>query len=505
MADSSTVVVIDHTDKLNLSDPNPKGGRQALQKVINLLKGLASGNKRGVGVDIFPDGSEAKPGVAHITLASCAANTVIEINGAPFTAITGSIVSGNDEFDIDGTDAADATDLARAINASTHAAISGLVKAVAPAYDKLTAATAVAGDTFVVTLADGTVHRFVGQAGASTVGSKHFSIDTGDTETATDIAAQVNGYAPFTDKLAASSSSAVVTFRSLDGNTFTLAGTATTLAESGGATVTVSAIQKGGLGNAITVKTLGVVANGSVAYSSASGTQTVTINGVQVHSAAVGATDAATAAAVASSINSSTDALVQGHVRALVRSATVYIFASRPGAQGNAITLAASGTGATASGARLTGGTEASSNGVRASGTVTVSGADGGAYVTTINGVAINATGTNGNDTTTAASIAAAINSSTDALVQGIVYASSSSGTVTISAVRGGLSGNTITLAATGTGATASAARLTSGANPTTVVVTNATSASRSIGADRASNGAGGAATKVAVVLGAAV
>lgn len=100
---------------------------------------------------------------------------------------------------------------------------------------------------------------------------------------------------------------------------------------------------------------------------------------------------------------------------------------------------------------------------VLATGTITVAGADGGTYTATINGVAITATGTNGNNTTTAASIAAAINASSNALVRNIVTATSAAGVVTISAVIPGVVGNCITLAASGTNATASGARLTGG------------------------------------------
>lgn len=100
---------------------------------------------------------------------------------------------------------------------------------------------------------------------------------------------------------------------------------------------------------------------------------------------------------------------------------------------------------------------------VPASGTISVAGADGGTYTATINGVAITVTGTSGNNTATATSIAAAINASTNALVQNIVTASSSAGVVTITAVVPGVLGNCITLAASGTGATASGARLTGG------------------------------------------
>lgn len=96
-------------------------------------------------------------------------------------------------------------------------------------------------------------------------------------------------------------------------------------------------------------------ASGTVTYVTPSGTQTVTINGVAI-TAASGASAALTAAAVAAAINASTNALVQYLVAAVPTAGVVTIVALQPGITGNTITLAASGTGATASGARLTGG-----------------------------------------------------------------------------------------------------------------------------------------------------
>ena len=98
---------------------------------------------------------------------------------------------------------------------------------------------------------------------------------------------------------------------------------------------------------------------------------------------------------------------------------------------------------------------------VLATGTVTLSGGSG-TITATINGVAIAITWAT-SDTNSASLLAAAINASTNALVQNIVTATSAAGVVTISAVVPGVVGNCVTLAASGTGATASGARLTGG------------------------------------------
>lgn len=98
-------------------------------------------------------------------------------------------------------------------------------------------------------------------------------------------------------------------------------------------------------------------ASGTLTLSTASGTVGGVINGVSVTVAASGG-DTATAAAIAAAINASANALVNQHVEATSSAAVVTIRSKRQDASGNAITLAASGTGVTASSARLAGGTE---------------------------------------------------------------------------------------------------------------------------------------------------
>lgn len=107
--------------------------------------------------------------------------------------------------------------------------------------------------------------------------------------------------------------------------------------------------------NAGTATTSLVPAAGTVTISSGSGTITATINGVAI-AVTWGTSDTATAAALAAAINASTNALVQYLVAATSVAGVVTIRALQPGITGNTITLAASGTGATASGARLVGG-----------------------------------------------------------------------------------------------------------------------------------------------------
>lgn len=97
-------------------------------------------------------------------------------------------------------------------------------------------------------------------------------------------------------------------------------------------------------------------ATGTVTVGAASGTVGATINGVSV-TVTYATSASATATALAAAINASANALVNQHVTASASSGVVTLTSKFPGHAGNAVTLAASGTGMTASGARLSGGT----------------------------------------------------------------------------------------------------------------------------------------------------
>ncbi len=480
---ASTVITINHTSPLLLEGRASK--REVIPRVIKLLNGLNSGALRGTSLRVSSDA--ATPANGTITLTTCLTGTVIEVNGVEFTAITSGTPDVTDgEFVISGDNDADAASLAAAINASTHASISGLLAAAAAtnvvtvtalgtagaatiknkgilangtitaaavdtsdtftingtvftgivqrATGTLTAATAIAGTTFSIL---GTT--FTGVAGAVVLGAQTFSIDTGNTETATSIAAQINGFAFFSGKVTATSATDVVTVRAVTAgtaaNSYTFTGTVTVLAASGSGTL-ASGI---------------AVANNQFDTSP-------------------GSTNTQVAADMARAINVSSTAMISGHVTATNRAAVVWVKAKYPGLVGNSITLASSdGTDLAVTGARLAGATEVSADGVGASAVVTIAGGSGD-YTCTINGV--NASGTvsfSVDNATTCGLIAAAINASTNALVSGIIRASASGDTYTVAAVEGGVSGNSITIAVTGTGATigGSATRLLLGATAT--------------------------------------
>lgn len=111
--------------------------------------------------------------------------------------------------------------------------------------------------------------------------------------------------------------------------------------------------------NAGTATTSLAAASGTVTMTSgSSGTYTATINGVAI-TVTYATSLSNTATLLAAAINASTNALVQYFVQAAAVGPVVTIVALQPGITGNAITLAASASVgvATASGARLAGGT----------------------------------------------------------------------------------------------------------------------------------------------------
>lgn len=106
-----------------------------------------------------------------------------------------------------------------------------------------------------------------------------------------------------------------------------------------------------------------VAATGTITLSSASGAVGATINGTLVTVTASGG-DTATAAALVTAINGAA-AIVSDHVLATSSAGVVTLTAKMPGHCGNAITLAASGTGSSVSGARLTGGSSTKTSWVK--------------------------------------------------------------------------------------------------------------------------------------------
>lgn len=125
MATGTTVVTITHSDDITI-DTTKKNS--AFTTLINFLAAVASGAKAGP-VDVKQNGGTGVAATAGITLASVLAADTVTINGVVITAVAGA--PGANQFDQSGSDTADATSLAAAINGSASALINQHVTAAA--------------------------------------------------------------------------------------------------------------------------------------------------------------------------------------------------------------------------------------------------------------------------------------------------------------------------------------------------------------------------------------
>lgn len=126
------------------------------------------------------------------------------------------------------------------------------------------------------------------------------------------------------------------------------------------------ALQNGVRLATVKVGVLALKASGTLTFNNAgAATDTLTINGVVFTAVAsgatgnqwnVGASATASAAAAAAAINASASSLISGFIIASAASGVITITSSDPGQNGNCMTIAAGQVSITASGARLTGG-----------------------------------------------------------------------------------------------------------------------------------------------------
>lgn len=549
-------------------------------------EGFAPGNPGETSIALIEGSTAAVVARAYATIAlvSCAANTVVEINGAPFSAISGAANAGNDEFDMSGTDAADATSLAASVTASTTAAVQNVraaniaatltlasvaagewveingvrltasaspigidqfsmagtdtvdaasLAAVVNAHPQLTAnmlatsaagvvtlrrwtgttaltiAKSAAGITTSGTAASGTITAataiagntcsvggitFTGVAG-STLTAVQFSIDTSDTAAGDSLRAQINLHPVLLQRVLATNVAGVVTITALDkgtaGNGITLTGTVTTLAASGAlltggidafaavSTVLISSKQRGALGNALTVKTLGVVGADACTCVSVIATDTLIINGQTFTAEQERATGTLTAASTVAgdvfTVGAAGSVVTFTGAAGAVTSPTAFSVDSTDTAQGTSIknqinahpTLSGVVTATSSAGVvtvrAVTAGTAGNSivltgTAVRlaASGSGTLA---GGAAVAN-NKWDISPGGTNAQGAT---DLARAINASTTALVNQHVRALARSNVVLLMALAPSTNGNSINVTSTGGTISVATARLAGG------------------------------------------
>ena len=135
-----------------------------------------------------------------VTLATVSAADTVTVNGVVFTAVNGSPNAANGEFDMSGTDAADALTLVTAINASLNPLVYGIIEAVRPAANGAVNiyATAIgtAGNAYTIVTSNGARLAITNDAagvfaGGAARGANQFDPIGNDTRTAEDFAAAV--------------------------------------------------------------------------------------------------------------------------------------------------------------------------------------------------------------------------------------------------------------------------------------------------------------------------
>ncbi len=404
MAVRATVTI----DIPELADPfssnTTRSPRAKLRAFRNLLKRIASGGLASRGAGTRPTvriSTGDASGTVTFATTSVTGNAVV-INGVSFSG----------------------TQLAARVRATLVTPVAGNVvtlQGVAFTAAQLNAratATFTGAPTAAQTFTLGGV-AFVATAGAVTPGAATFSIDTGDTARAASLAAQINAHATTAALVTASSALGVMKIRALSAG---LAGNAVDISE----TCTNVALTATG-GGALA----GAFLEGGLAQTAAGWDY--------------GDSDTQAGTALAAVVNASPDAAIAHIITATSALGVVTFKAVTEGVAGNAYTCTKTGSPITYT--------------AQGGGADTGIFQDGAAY----SGNQYDGIYKGGTVAQVAASLAAAVNRSTTALVLGVVRATSAAGVTTITATEEGLAGNAITLTASGTGPTASVAVLAGG------------------------------------------
>jgi hypothetical protein len=375
----NTNVTIASTNANDLSFDSDDGAQNNVRNLINHLEGALNGSRT---VRTITVRDTAVASTITITLASMAAGTVLLINGVPFTSKGSAATSGNNEFDISGgTDTLDAVALA-AVTATSALGVVTLTAAPGAGAVTVENLGVVATGTITCSGVDAadavSINGTAITAHATTSANNQFVVGATNAATATNLAACINASttALVSKHVRALARSAVVHLFARYGG---IAGNAITLTTTDGTDLAVSGT--GRLTGGTLAQYEGAQATGTVTISGAdAGNYTVTINGVSTGNVAgTNGDDTATAVSIVAAINGLTDALVRGHVTAANSAGVITLTAVRGGHLGNAITTAATGTGATADQTRLASGALPTVSVVAGAGATPVG---GGAYST---------------------------------------------------------------------------------------------------------------------------
>jgi phage tail sheath gpL-like len=371
MATHTTVIILTHRDdQIPPQDRLTLDPQLYMQDLAQFCEGVGSGALSSV-VSVYRDNGDAEAADGAISVSGASHGTAATgsyaLSGVGGTAATGTITfsssTGAWTATVNGVvfsgtsagdDDAEGDELAGLINESVNVAVAGIVTAVNAA-----------GVVTITAVAKGTAGNAHTLAVTGTGLARSAATLSGGAQGAVTVVINGTSVGPVSTTNLTDTASATAVAAAIEAN-----GTLGPLLAAVGSTSNVSLTwgTRGTVGNAVTLAA-GTSATGTATRSGATlsgGANTsvlVTINGVGLTvTTTTTTTDAEVAEAIKTAINGSGDALIDGVVTAARADTDVDLLADTPGAAGNMITLAVSGTGLTASGNRLTGGTAASAN-----------------------------------------------------------------------------------------------------------------------------------------------
>jgi len=261
---SGIVVTLRSRDTLGLdSSQNANRAQPVVQQLINYLDGAQSGASLVDSVVIEPDTALMSGAFCTFALSSGSGTVGVDLNGVALTDTWA------------GTDNASAALVAAKVNASTNALVQGIVKAGRNSAATITCASVAAGDTV-------TISGITLTAVAGTRQFRQFSKDTSDTATGADLCLAINedpvlgnfyaavnasGTVSVYPKYIAASAPAGLGNEVLSSSNGTRAAVTQ---QTTGATIVISAMQPGAVGNSISI-----IATGTGASIGATATPTV--------------------------------------------------------------------------------------------------------------------------------------------------------------------------------------------------------------------------------------
>jgi len=249
--------------------------RDACLAIARVFEAMAGGMAPGQPGDTLatlttgPTATNLAEATGTLTLASVADGNTAVINGVTFTAVAAAPTEG--QFLDSGTDAADATDLVRAIN--THTATSALAVKACNLAGTIALASVLAGDYVDI---DGI--RFTAFPGTSPDRVDTFDMSGSNTADCTALVAKINAHPVLSRRvLAVDGGAGTLTLRQKnDGTAIPVSASSSTftvVALAAVAVVLVTAQMPGSIGNAITTTATGNVTAGAAKLSGGGGGQ----------------------------------------------------------------------------------------------------------------------------------------------------------------------------------------------------------------------------------------